>query len=99
REPELVGGQEVQASVEHEPGCADHRVQDPLDGGPDLLWGRPAAWPAGRARAAEQVEQMGPLGVVELQGVGDGVDDALGDAGGVAALEPGVVLAGDAADV
>jgi hypothetical protein len=33
---------------------------------------------------------MGPLGVVELQGVGDAVDDAVGDAGGVAALQPGV---------
>ena len=52
---------------------------------------------AGRRRGgAEQVEQMGPLGVVEVQGVGDAVDDAVGDAGGVAALEPGVVLAGDA---
>jgi hypothetical protein len=39
---------------------------------------------------------MGPLGIVEVQGVGDGVDDAVGDAGGVAALQPGVVLARDA---
>ena len=39
---------------------------------------------------------MGPLSVVEVQGVGDAVDDAVGDAGGVAALEAGVVLAGDA---
>jgi hypothetical protein len=39
---------------------------------------------------------MRPLGVIEVQGVGDGVDDAVGDAGGVAALQPGVVLAGDA---
>ena len=47
---------------------------------------------------AEQVEQVGPLGLVELQGVGDAVDDAVGDAGGVAALEPGVVLDGDAGE-
>ena len=60
------------------------------------LSGRPAARRAGRASGAEQVEQVGSLGVVELQGVGDGVDDALGDAGGVAALQSGVVLAGDA---
>jgi hypothetical protein len=39
---------------------------------------------------------MGPLSLIELQGVGDSLDDALGDAGGVAALQPGVVLAGDA---
>jgi hypothetical protein len=41
---------------------------------------------------------MGPLGLVEVQGVGDAVDDAVGDAGGVAALEPGVVLARDACE-
>ena len=39
---------------------------------------------------------MGPLGFVELQRVGDAVDDALGDAAGVATFEPGVVLARDA---
>ena len=38
---------------------------------------------------------MRPLGLVELQCVGDALDDALGDAGGVAALEPGVVLVRD----
>lgn len=38
---------------------------------------------------------MRPLGLVELQCVRDAVDDTLGDAGGVAALEPGVVLGGD----
>ena len=41
---------------------------------------------------------MGPLSVVELQGVGHAVDDAVGDAGGVAALEPDVVLDGDAGE-
>jgi len=39
---------------------------------------------------------MGVLGLVEVQGASDAVDDAVGDAGGVAALELGVVLAGDA---
>ena len=38
---------------------------------------------------------MGALGLVELEGVGDAVDDAFGDAGGVAALEADVVLRGD----
>jgi hypothetical protein len=38
------------------------------------------------------VEQVGALGVVELQRVRDAIDDALRDAGGVAALERGVVL-------
>lgn len=35
---------------------------------------------------------MGALGGVELERVGDPVDDGLGDAGGVAPLEPDVVL-------
>ena len=51
---------------------------------------RPAS--GGRARGAEQVEQVRAFGVVELQGVSDAVDDALGDPGGVAAFEPDVVL-------
>jgi hypothetical protein len=36
---------------------------------------------------------MRPLSLIELQGVRDAVDDAFRDAGGVAALEPDVVLA------
>ena len=39
---------------------------------------------------------MDSLGLVELKCLRDAFDDALGDAGGVAALQPGVVLAGDA---
>jgi hypothetical protein len=38
---------------------------------------------------------MRPLSLIELQCVSDAVDDALRDAGGVAALEPDVVLARD----
>ena len=47
---------------------------------------------AGRAGGADQVEQVAAFGVVELQRAGDGVQDALGDPGGVAAFEAGVVL-------
>ena len=94
--PEVVGGQDVPASAEDERGCAGHRVEDALHRGPDALLGRSAAWRTGRAGAAQQVEQVDPLGLVELQRLRDAVDDALGDAGGVAALQPGVVLAGDA---
>ncbi len=46
-----------------------------------------------RAGGAHQVDEMGPLGLIELQCASDAVDNALGDAGGVAALELGVVLA------
>jgi NAD(P)-dependent dehydrogenase (short-subunit alcohol dehydrogenase family) len=98
RIPELVGGQDVQAPVEHERGRAAHRVQDALHRGPDALRGGPAARRAGRGSGADQVEQMRPLSLIELQGVRDAVDDAVGDAGGVAALEPDVVLAGDAGE-
>jgi hypothetical protein len=53
-------------------------------------------WRTGRAGAAQEVEQVDTLGLVELQYPGDGVDDALRDAGGVAALQADVVLTGDA---
>jgi hypothetical protein len=74
-----------------------HRVDDALHGGPDALGGGSAAarW-AGAAGGADQVVQVRALGVVELQGACDAVDDALGDAGGAAAFEPGVVVSGDA---
>ena len=42
---------------------------------------------------------MGTLGVVELQGPGQRVEDALGDPGEVAALELGVVLDADPGQV
>ena len=38
---------------------------------------------------------MGAFGFVELQGTGDGFEDAVGDTGEVAALEPGVVVDAD----
>ena len=41
---------------------------------------------------------MRPLGVVELQCVGDAVDDAVGDTGGGASLEADVVLDRDAGE-
>jgi len=41
---------------------------------------------------------MRPLGVIELQRVRDAVDDAFGHSDGVAALEPRVVLGGDAGE-
>jgi len=40
----------------------------------------------------EQVNQVCAFGVVELKGVGDAVDDGLGDPGGVASLQADVVL-------
>ena len=43
----------------------------------------------------DEVEEVGPFDLVELQGTGDGVEDVLGDAADVAALEPDVVLGAD----
>lgn len=52
-----------------------------------------AGW---RACCAKQVEQVCLLGLIEVEGVRDAVDHALGDTDGVAALETDVVLRGDA---
>jgi hypothetical protein len=66
RESELVGGQDVQASVEHERGRAGHRVRDALHRGPHSLRGRPVAWRTGPGSGTDQLEQMRALGVIEL---------------------------------
>ena len=44
---------------------------------------------------ADEVEQVGPFGVVELQCPHDAFEDVIGDTVGVAALEAGVVLDAD----
>jgi hypothetical protein len=88
-----------QAAVEHKRRRTTHRVQEELHRGPDTLSGRPAARrAAGCADGAEQVEQMCPLGLIQLQCVRDPVGDDLGDARGAAALELGVVLGRDACE-
>ena len=62
------------------------------------MWRR--APPTGRACAAltGQREEVGPLGLVELEGGGERVEDALGGAGEAAALHPDVVVDGDAGE-
>jgi hypothetical protein len=58
-----------------------------------------AGWrrgPPRRAGGAQEVEQVRPLGRIEPQRVRDAVDHTLGDAGGIAPLEPDVVLGRDA---
>jgi hypothetical protein len=93
--PEIVGGQNVESAVEHEGWCAGHGVEDALDVGPDPPTGGAAPRRAGAAGGAEQVFQVCSLRLVELQGVREAVDHAVGDAGGIAALELGHVLRGD----
>ena len=65
---------------------------------PGRTWfwlGRRRRLVGGVVRGAGQVEQVGAFGFVELQGTGDGFEDAVGDTGEVAALEPGVVVDAD----
>jgi hypothetical protein len=95
RAAEVVGRKQIHPAVadDRRPG---EGVQDPLQGGPR----RPAlAGPATGAHACagavgglRQVEQVGSLGVVELQRAGDRVEDGGGGTGEVAAFELGVVL-------
>jgi hypothetical protein len=91
-------GEHVEAPVEDDRGHGRHRVDHALDRGPHTLGRRTPALlgPRGCASGPEQVEQVRPLGVVEAQGVGDPVDDAVRDAGGVAAFQTDVVLRRDA---
>ena len=92
---ELVGGQVVAAHVAHGRRRGD-AVEDPLHHRPDALLDRSAPLPWGdRAGGAGEVEQVGALGVVEPQRVGERLEDDVGGAGGVAALQALVVLDAD----
>jgi hypothetical protein len=70
-------------------------VEDALDRRPEALRTRPTHPPAlrgDRARGAREVEQVGALGVVESQCVGERLEDSIGGAGRVAPLQSLVVL-------
>src|SRR5207244_3306263 len=70
--------------------------QDPLHTGPHVLTGRSRAPAGGRAGVGlpGEVVEVGTLGVVQLKRPGEPLEDALRDAGEIAALEAGGV--GDA---
>jgi hypothetical protein len=75
-----------------DPRRRGHKVEDALHARPDPLVARPST---GRGRGVggpRQVEQVGPLGVVELQGAGQGVEHLLGHAMQVPPLEADVVV-------
>jgi len=77
RVPQLVGIQDVQAPVLHERRRPGHRVEDPLHAGADALLGRTAARRAGRVGGAREIDQVGALGLVELESAGDAFQHAL----------------------
>jgi len=92
---EPVGSEDVEPSVADVGGDAVHRIEDLLHRHPDpFLRGAPPRRPA-RGGGTDEVEQVGPFGLVELQRSHDAFEDVLGDAVGVSALEAGVVLDAD----
>ena len=94
---ERVGGDDVEASVAHDGRGAGHGVEEALHAraGPAARLGRRRRRGRGVVGGAGEVEQVGAFGFVELQGAGDGFEDAVGDAGEVPAFEPGVVVDAD----
>ena len=92
RASELVGGQDVEALVAHERGGAGDRVEGPLDLGPDALLGLAPTGPRRRRLCgAGEVEEVGALGVVELERPGQCLQHALGGPAHVSALQARVV--------
>ena len=95
RPAELVRVERVEARVAHGRRDAGHRVDDPRDAGTDLLGrGGPARRPLGVGGPGE-VREVVALRLVELERVGDRLEDAVRDAARVAPLEPRVVLDAD----
>lgn len=91
----MVDGEQVHAAVAHD--CwGGETVQHPLQAGPwrPAFPGSPPGPHAG-ARAVScvsQVEQVGPFGVIELQGPGDRIENGGRDAAEGSAFQLGVVL-------
>jgi hypothetical protein len=86
----LVAGEDVEAVVTQQRGGARHRVEDLLDVGADELLGGSAP-PAGRGRAgglrcAHDVEQVGAVGLVELERARERAEHTVGYSACVTAL-------------
>jgi pimeloyl-ACP methyl ester carboxylesterase len=92
-----VAGQDVQAAVADVGRDAAHRLQHVPQFRAHRLPGRASRGlrRRGGVGGADQVEQVDAFGVVEQQGAGDGVQDGVGGAAGIAALQPGVVRDAD----
>ena len=95
RAAERVGRDVVDPAVAHD-RRRGHRVDDALHDRPHPLRGGAPAPGRHRTGGAGEVVEMGALRLVELQRAGERLEHAVGDAGGVAALQPPVVLDADA---
>src|SRR5207237_2398551 len=91
---EPIGGEYVEAPVADEGGGVRDGVEDLLHAGADLLGGGPAAG-GSLLGSVDEVEEMGPFHLVELEGAGDRLEDVVGDASDGAAFELDVVLDAD----
>ena len=98
---EVVGGQQVHPAVADD-GRGGDSVQHPRQAGPRYpsFGGAAAGTHAGTGAVGGvgEMEQVGPFGVVELQGAGDRVEHGGGHTGDGAAFELGVVLHADPSD-
>ena len=93
---EGVGGEDVEPAVADERRADGHGVEGPLEAGAHRP--RPGGAVPGAAQGARpvggpgQVEKVGPLGLVELEGPGEGLEHPGRGAGQRAPLQLGVVL-------
>ena len=94
RPSQLVGGQEIHASVADERRAVGDGVEDPLQARVRRPGGRIATACRARDGASRvgQVEQVGAFGVLEQQGSRERVEHLGGDTVDRAALDAGVVL-------
>jgi hypothetical protein len=94
---EAVDGEDVQTAVANEGRGVGHGVQDAQDAVGQRAAGTP---PPGGAfgGGAGQVVEVGAFGVVELEGVRDGVEDFLRGTREMAAFEADVVVDADAGE-
>lgn len=93
---EAVRRQYVKPAITHVGRKIDHRVEDGLHRRANTLAGGAATCRACRTGRADQIEEVGAFGLVELQGPGDAFEDILRNSVGASTFQPGVVLDADA---
>ena len=93
--PETVRGEDVYARVPHERRRSGHRVEHALHARPDPLPPPPTSSVSRQLGRTGQIEEVGPLGVVQLKSAGERLEHPLRDPVQVAALQAGVVVGTD----